>query len=545
MPVTFADIEVRKSRTISLLFIVLLLMYFSTALIIYLSFKIFFFFPLVVQSGDLVTRMDLLRVFSVSAVLAALHFYFSAFGVARLLMERLGAVPPDPEDGVHKRFLNIMEEIHIASGNRRKITGLVIPTLSMNALAVADLRGEAAIAITEGLLSRLTRSQLEAVIAHEAYHILSGDCVEATVAVSLFGMYASALEKAGKFDEESSLVLQPVFWLFWLMLKLSELLSLLISREREFRADAGAVRMTRNPLALAEALQLLARNSSGSGVISTGIEMLCIADQREEESGEGGGWWSELVSTHPPLRMRIDILLGMAHAKFRRPSGSGLQPKVQATNTARWYYLAGDEQQWQGPFSADELELIPGFTPLSWVSTGPDQRSQRPRRASEIQELLQLFTGRQPRQGGIRSDFKCPLCRQYLQEVSYEQTMVRQCDFCSGLLVDNDRIPRIIARREEGCTERVQLLATAVIADNQRTLSSKKLLGSRGRPRSSHACPRCGNPMFRTFYSMAYLIEIDRCGICGLTWFDKDELEMLQCIIEKKITARLPVPSEE
>ena len=45
--------------------------------------------------------------------------------------------------------------------------------------------------------------------------------------------------------------------------------------------------------------------------------------------------------------------------------------------------------------------------------------------------------------------------------------------------------------------------------------------------------------MMRRFYSLAYLIEIDRCTYCGLTWFDKDELEMLQCVIENKMTTRM------
>ncbi len=67
--------------------------------------------------------------------------------------------------------------------------------MSLNALAAADLKGNAVIGITEGLLSRLTRPQLEAVIAHEAHHILSGDCLETTVAASLFGTFSSAMEK--------------------------------------------------------------------------------------------------------------------------------------------------------------------------------------------------------------------------------------------------------------------------------------------------------------------------------------------------------------
>jgi len=41
--------------------------------------------------------------------------------------------------------------------------------------------------------------------------------------------------------------------------------------------------------------------------------------------------------------------------------------------------------------------------------------------------------------------------------------------------------------------------------------------------------------MLRAFYSLAHLIEIDRCSFCCLTWFDRDELEMLQCLILNNI----------
>jgi Zn-finger nucleic acid-binding protein len=48
-------------------------------------------------------------------------------------------------------------------------------------------------------------------------------------------------------------------------------------------------------------------------------------------------------------------------------------------------------------------------------------------------------------------------------------------------------------------------------------------------------CPKCKNPMHRGFYSLNYLVEVDRCSGCGVTWFDRDELEMLQCMIEHRL----------
>ncbi len=45
--------------------------------------------------------------------------------------------------------------------------------------------------------------------------------------------------------------------------------------------------------------------------------------------------------------------------------------------------------------------------------------------------------------------------------------------------------------------------------------------------------------MLRCFYSSAHLIEIDRCLLCGYTWFDQDELEMLQCLIQNRIVPEI------
>ena len=64
-----------------------------------------------------------------------------------------------------------------------------------------------------------------------------GDCIEATVATSLFGMYASAIEKFQSFSEGRAFF-SPAFILAWLLLKLSYILNMFISREREYRADA-------------------------------------------------------------------------------------------------------------------------------------------------------------------------------------------------------------------------------------------------------------------------------------------------------------------
>ncbi len=479
MPITFIDIEREKSSRIAFLFIFLIVLYFLVTLSVYLGVS-FFFLPLLFARGLSLSSIGVLFFFSLS--IAGCHFWFSSTNVIETIRRNLAAQSPDSKDDRHKRLLNIMKEIEIASGNRKKIQCLVIPSLSMNALAADDLRGEAVIAITEGLVSRLNRDQLEAVIAHEAYHILSGDCRSTTLATSLFGMYITFLEKMQSLsDDDRRGGLEPSFLPLWLLLKLSDVLSTFISREREYRADAASVRMTRNPLAMAEALHLLSRNWTGGGMISTGLEMLCIVNPVATVLDETEGWWADLMSTHPPIMKRISILLRMAHTNLTLfEKGQGEKVVIDQT---------------------------------------PDTEMNR----------------------GMLSSLSCPVCKQALYDVAYEGTTVHRCHACGGILVENTRIVRIIARREQPCTQRVQALARAVLADNQRASAIRHLKKTEQRSMRGYNCSKCGNVMFRTFYSGAYLIEIDRCNVCGLTWFDVDELEMLQCLIENRIS--VPIES--
>jgi Zn-finger nucleic acid-binding protein len=350
-------------------------------------------------------------------------------------------------------------------------------------------------------------------------------------------MYAAMIEKLRDLGEEDRQGLHPAFFLFWLLLKLSQLLSMFISREREYRADAAAVRMTRNPLSLAEALHLISRNWRGSTLIGSGLEMLCFMNLNDDASDESGGFWSDLMSTHPPAGKRIDILLRMA-----RKSVADLEKQTEKAASVspgapgQRFFVLNQGKKWAGPFSGAELASLPWFSPRSWIIR---ESGKEVRRAAEDEAAQAIFTEISGQSSGIVSTYHCPLCKQSLIEQPYEKTKVYACRYCGGVLVDSVKIPRIIARREQECTERIASLAKAVINDNQRKLSLKRLKGAGNVSMPLLTCPQCHNPMMRTFYSLAYLVEIDRCCYCGLTWFDADELEMLQCLIENRIMATL------
>lgn len=543
MPITFIDIEKQKTTRITLLFLFLLCMYVLVTIALFQGALLFI--PFLILKKEFIffwsNPLYLLFIVGFSLALASMHFFFATRGAVHSVMKSAGAIPPDPEDGIHNRLINILQEIQVVTGDARKIRCLVIPSLSMNAVAAADIKGDAAIAITEGLLSRLTRPQLEAVLAHEAYHILSNDCVEATVATSLFGAYAAMLDQMARMgeDETPGGGIHPAFFLFWILVKLSHMLAMFISREREYRADAAAVRMTRNPVALAEALHSISRNWTGSGFIGSGLEMLCFADPQGSEFDESAGYWETLMSTHPPIRKRIKVLLRMAHLPLAALSDGKKQETVPVAGIPSpppMYHALGPEQRWEGPFTLPELAALPWISPGSWISRGTEHEIER---ASENIAVNALFTDRAKKGAGSSARFSCPHCKQGLYEISYERTKLYECRFCRGVLVQSTKIPRIIVRREKECTERIAVLAQAVMADNQKKLTIKKLQKITGKALNLVPCPGCRNPMMRRFYSLAYLIEIDRCTYCGLTWFDKDELEMLQCVIENKMTTRM------
>ncbi len=527
MPLTFIDIERQKNWRIALFFLVLMVVYLAMAALLGLAFL----------PGPLAAQPRFWIFLALAAFLATgIHFWFSASTAVETVIRHLDARPPDPQDDVHRTLLHVLEELHVVTGSQRTIRCTVIPSLSLNALAAADLKGSSVIAITEGLLSRLSRSQLEAVICHEAHHILSGDCLETTVAASIFGTFSSAFEKI-RFTSQRRAFASPAFLLAWVLLQLGYLLNLFISREREYRADAAAVRMTRNPLALAEALHLLSRSWRGAGFIGSGFEMLCIVNPQATALDETEGFVADLLSTHPPLRRRMEILLRMARVSITElDSRAAKRPAAAPPGEPRpAYYAMSPRQQWQGPFTPGELASLPWLTPLTWVTAG---RNASVDRAWKEPLLGPVFAARLAGNDRVASSMTCPLCRQPLVIMHYEGTRTFRCTFCAGTLVENSRIPRIIARtgKERPCSDRVNSLARATLNRNQSRFALRKLKRHEQADVPRIPCPKCGNPMMRSFYSMAHLIEVDRCSFCGLTWFDQDELEMLQCMIENRLS---------
>ena len=196
MPYSFTKIEEDKTKTISFVFFFLIFVYFAAFwLIAVLSVNFFnyqaspraftFHFTVLKFSQTLI-------IFGFAFIIGFVHWNWTTANLIVKILGVLKAEKLNPKDRYHQMFQNIVDEVSVATGGK-KMEAVVIPTMAMNAFALADFSGQAVIGLTEGMLARLTRAQIEAVVGHEAAHIVSGDCLATTITTSLFELFSGVL----------------------------------------------------------------------------------------------------------------------------------------------------------------------------------------------------------------------------------------------------------------------------------------------------------------------------------------------------------------
>ena len=106
-----------------------------------------------------------------------------------------------------------------------------------------------------------------------------------------------------------------VLWLLTLLVApiISRILAMAVSRKREYLADATGAQFTRNPMALASALQKLESASSPTKAITRGAAHLCIVDPAPGLLSNREGFLADTLASHPPIRQRITRLEAMAY----------------------------------------------------------------------------------------------------------------------------------------------------------------------------------------------------------------------------------------
>ena len=199
----------------------------------------------------------------------------------------------------------------------------IIKSPAMNAFATGRDPKHAVICATTGLLEKLDKSELEAVIAHEIAHIINYDVRLMTVVAVLVGMItllSDWLMRIGGWglysDDEEDRRVNPLAVAIGLVMVIlapiaAKLIQLAISRQREFLADASAVKLTRQPQALISALEKLAHYNRPLLQANPATAHLYIVNPFTGMK-RGLRRFATLFSTHPPIEERIARLEAMS-----------------------------------------------------------------------------------------------------------------------------------------------------------------------------------------------------------------------------------------
>jgi Zn-dependent protease with chaperone function len=263
--------------------------------------------------------------------------------VAEMLDGRL--VNSNSTDIQERKLLNVVEEMAIASGVPVPQVYVMDGEPGINAFAAGNSASDAAISVTHGAMTMLSRDELQGVIAHEFSHLLNGDMkLNLRLMGLIFGILC--LTVIGRillqFRGKSNVV--ALAWIVglgliiigWIGVLFGRLIQAAVSRQREFLADASAVQFTRNPSGLANALKKIGGITEGSALRS----------HRADEASHfffANGLKSRFFgfATHPPLIERVlaldptfdgkypSVVLVDAPSEVAPPPLPGVSPLVQ------------------------------------------------------------------------------------------------------------------------------------------------------------------------------------------------------------------------
>jgi heat shock protein HtpX len=197
----------------------------------------------------------------------------------------------------------------------------VIEDSAPNAFATGRDPGHAAVAATRGLLDKLDKSELEAVMAHEMSHVGNYDIRITTITVVLVGLVAlladlfmrwtwfGAGRRSSNRDRGGAVAILAVVAIVFAILAplVARVIQLAVSRQREYLADASGALLCRNPDALARALAKISADPEPLEVANKATAHLYIENPLKEH----GSWLNNLFSTHPPVEDRIRLLRAM------------------------------------------------------------------------------------------------------------------------------------------------------------------------------------------------------------------------------------------
>lgn len=249
----------------------------------------------------------------VSIIVSLLYTWFGYFFSDKIALASVNAKPASSVS--HRQLIHSVENMALASGLPMPRV-YVMESEQINAFASGRDPQHAVICVTTGSLQKLTKQELEGVLAHEMAHIANYDIRFMTLATVLIGMVAIAAEMllrsfwfSDSRESRAGIAILIASVLVAILAPiLAQLVAFAISRRREYTADATGVKFTRYPMGLASALQKIKNEHVSSQDMKRypkEVAPLFISNPFKKNSIAG------LFSTHPDIDSRIRILEAM------------------------------------------------------------------------------------------------------------------------------------------------------------------------------------------------------------------------------------------
>ena len=245
-----------------------------------------------------------------SIIYSFISYYYSA-GIA-LSMARAEQI----EKKDNPILWNAVENLCIGAGIPMPAV-YITQEQQINAFATGRDPKHAAIAVTQGALARLDKTELQGVLAHELSHVRNRDILVSTVAAVLAGIisliadiFLHSLFWGGMGRRDNNDKEGEGLFIFAIVLSIlapigTMLIQLAISRRRESLADASGVLLTRYPEGLISALRKIEQDNVPMASARDSTAHLWIDNPFK---GQQISWWHKLFMTHPPIEERIAAL---------------------------------------------------------------------------------------------------------------------------------------------------------------------------------------------------------------------------------------------
>jgi heat shock protein HtpX len=254
----------------------------------------------------------------VAVILSVIMSFGSYWWSDKIVLSTYGAKPIEEKN--NPDLYHVVENLCITAG--LPVPRIyVVNEMQPNAFATGRDKNHAVVCVTQGLLDRLNKTELQGVIAHELSHIGNKDMLLTTLAAVMAGIIALLANffmrisfwEGGRRDSRDNnmgailmvggilaAILAPIA---------ATLLQLAISRKREFLADEDGALLTRYPEGLASALEKIANDPTPMKITNDATTSLFIESPYKGQ--QQTHWFTKLFMTHPPIQERIRLLRQM------------------------------------------------------------------------------------------------------------------------------------------------------------------------------------------------------------------------------------------